>query len=205
MIGVRWPGSYLFWCRGCESRQAVRDEPFAHATWCEAAEIWPLDVQIHGDVTIGGGVSICGPTEINGTESSVTIGDGCDIAAHVVINVADSHLRCIGRQDGVARRPIVLEDHVFVGSHAFIGGGWTIGHHSVVGAGVILAGKGGHVEPYSLVRGNPGQVSSGHYTEEARRARELVFKFIGQGYKSQSCKDSSLLSWGQALISGEAK
>jgi acetyltransferase-like isoleucine patch superfamily enzyme len=99
---------------------------------------YPAGVAIHGNVEIGKGVSICEPAEINGTGSSVTIGDGCDIAAFVTINVADSSRKCIGFSDDVERQEIVLEDHVFVGTGAIILGGCSIGHHSIVGAGVVL-------------------------------------------------------------------
>jgi perosamine synthetase len=61
----------------------------------------------------------------------------------------------------VDRRDIVLEDHVFVGSHCVIKGGAHIGHHSVVAAGTIVEGR--PIPPYSLVVGNPMVVKPGYY------------------------------------------
>ena len=126
-------------------------------------------VAIHGApyVDMGEGVSICNPAEINATGSKVSIGDGCDIAAFVVLNVADSSDRCIGRSQEIRRAPIVIEDHVFVGSHCFIGGGVTIGHHSKVAAGTIIR-KPMVIQPYSLVQmGNRRIVGPGGNTTYA--------------------------------------
>ena len=68
----------------------------------------PRGVQVHGNVTIGRDVSICEPSEVNGTKSEVVIGDHCDIASFVVINVADSHKLCIGLASDIERWPITL-------------------------------------------------------------------------------------------------
>jgi acetyltransferase-like isoleucine patch superfamily enzyme len=114
---------------------------------------------VYGDVDLGVGVQLAAPSEINATGSKVTIGDHCDLAAFVVLNVADSSDRCIGRSDEIKRAPIVLGDHVFVGSHAMIGGGVTIGHHSKIAAGTILTGP-REIPPYSLV--TPSQQRSVH-------------------------------------------
>lgn len=123
-------------------------------------------VAVHGNVTFGTGVSWCEPGEANGTGSFIEIGDNCDLAAFVVLNVADSHMRCLELWEDIDRRPIVLGNNVFVGSHCFIAGGFTIGHHSVIAAGTILTRRefGSYViPPYSLVQGNPWQVIEGHY------------------------------------------
>jgi acetyltransferase-like isoleucine patch superfamily enzyme len=82
----------------------------------------------------------------------------------VVLNVADSHKRCIGLLDAIERDHIELEDHVFVGSHVFIGGGTVIGHHSVIGAHTALRGQ--RIPPYSLVYGNPPIVRAGYYRRD---------------------------------------
>lgn len=118
-------------------------------------------VWILGEPEIGEGVYIGGMSEINATGARVRIGKGCDIASFVSINCADSHLRCIGLADEVSREDIVIEDHVFIGSHACIKGGAHIGHHSVVAAGSMVSR--GHVPPYSLVAGNPAVVKPGYF------------------------------------------
>lgn len=129
-----------------------RENPFHPLVW------------IHGEPQIGRDVYIGGFSEVNAQGSSVTIGDGCDISSFVAINVADSHRRCVGISDGVDRLPIVIEDHVFIGSHAVIKGGAHVGHHSVIAAGTIVEGV--TVPPYSLVVGNPMVVKAGYYREQ---------------------------------------
>ena len=131
----------------------TQDNPFHPLVW------------INGAPEIGEGVSIGGFSEVNAKGARVVIGDGCDIASFVAINVADSHRRAIGLADAIERRDIVLEHHVFVGSHSVILGGAHIGHHSVIGAGTVV--RAGHIPPYSLVVGNPAVVKPGYYRDQA--------------------------------------
>lgn len=122
-------------------------------------------VFINGEPELGKDVYIGCMSEVNAKGAKVKIGDRCDIASFVSINVADSHLRTIGLADKINRTDIELENDVFVGSHSFIGGGCHIGHHSVVAAGTILI-KGGDIPPYSLIKGNPAEVFPGYYANK---------------------------------------
>lgn len=122
-------------------------------------------VFINGKPKIGKNVSIGVLSEVNAKGAKVVIGDNCDIASFVSINVADSHKQCLGRTKKIERAPITLEDNVFVGSHCFIGGGTHIGHHSVVGAGTIVL-KAGYIPPYSLVIGNPAQIKKEYFLKK---------------------------------------
>jgi acetyltransferase-like isoleucine patch superfamily enzyme len=140
--------------RAFEAHTGLRPNPYHPLVW------------IHGDPEFGAGVFIGGYSVVNAFGSSVHIGDYCDIASFVNINVADSHRRCIGLMNDIERKPIVLEDHVFVGSHSFIKGGAHIGHHSVVAAGTIVEGI--RIPPYSLVVGNPMVVKPGYYRNGAQ-------------------------------------
>ena len=136
---------------------------FADLTTFRENRFHPL-VWIVGEPEIGSGVYIGGMSEINAKGAKVVIGDDCDIASFVSINCADSHRKCIGLAEQVERQDIVLEDHVFVGSHSVIKGGAHIGHHSVIAAGTIV-GK-GEIPPFSLVIGNPAQVKAGYYRHQ---------------------------------------
>jgi acetyltransferase-like isoleucine patch superfamily enzyme len=120
-------------------------------------------VWIIGEPEIGESVAIGGFSEVNARDAKIVIGDHCDIASFVSINCADSHMRCIGLADGIERRDIVIEDHVFIGSHSFVMGGAHIGHHSVIAAGTIV-GR-GIIPPYSLVSGNPMLVKPEYYRQ----------------------------------------
>lgn len=120
---------------------------------------------IHGSVEIGDDVSICWPVDINANQSSIQIGDGCDVAGFVVLNCSDSSKRCIGARKDIERAPIILGEHVYVGTQSTILGGVEIGHHSIVAAGTVVRGP-LVVPPYSLVIGNPAVVKAGRYADE---------------------------------------
>jgi acetyltransferase-like isoleucine patch superfamily enzyme len=138
---------------------------FAQMTGFKSNPFHPL-VWILGEPEIGANVYIGGLSEVNATGARIVIGDHCDIASFVSINCADSHRKCIGLSDKVDRRDIIIEHHVFIGSHCVIKGGAEIGHHSVIAAGTIVdAGK---IPPYSLVIGNPMQCKAGYYADGAK-------------------------------------
>jgi acetyltransferase-like isoleucine patch superfamily enzyme len=118
-------------------------------------------VWINGNPEIGNNVSIGGLSEVNAKDSKIVIGNNCDIASFVSINVADSHMRCIELKNEIDRKEIIIENNVFIGSHSFIKGGTHIGHHSVIAAGTIV--ESGVIPPYSLVIGNPMKVKKGYY------------------------------------------
>lgn len=118
-------------------------------------------VFIGGKPKIGRNVYIGLFSEVNAQGSGVIIGDNCDIASFVSINVADSHKKCIGLGKETERKKITIENNVFIGSHCFIKGGVHIGHHSVIAAGTIVEGI--KIPPYSLVYGNPMKIREGYY------------------------------------------
>jgi len=133
------------------------DNPFHALVW------------IRGNPIVGKDVYIGLFSEVNAKGARVVIGDGCDIASFVSINVADSHLRAIGLTDETERRDIIIGDHVFIGSHSVILGGAEIGHHSVIAAGTVV--RVGVIPPYSLAIGNPMVVKPGYYADAIRRRR----------------------------------
>ena len=113
-----------------------------------------------GNIKLGLNVCIGMYAELNGRDSLITIGDGCDIASFVTITTADSHKQCIGLADRIERKQVVLGDHVFVGQAAIILPGSRIGHHSVIGAGAVVRGE---IPPYSRVRAPEAVVEPGFY------------------------------------------
>jgi len=157
--------SRRYWCARCGAfAQLAEDLPLCLCRFMHPPGepyLFPIGVQIHGNVELGKGVEICEPADINGTASSIVIGDHSDIAAFVTINCADSHRRCVGLTDMIERRPIVIEDHVFIGQGATILGGCQIRHHSVIGAGVVL--KGAVIPPWSRVTAAAMMLEPGFY------------------------------------------
>ena len=60
------------------------------------------------------------------------------------------------RRGGTPRMaPVVLEENVFVGDHAIILKGVTIGADSVIGAGSVVTGS---IPPGVIAAGNPARV-----------------------------------------------
>jgi len=118
-------------------------------------------VWINGEPTIGQGTYIGGFSEINAKGARVEIGDNCDISSFVAINVADSHLRCLGISGVNQCRDIIIESNVFIGTHSAVLGGAHVGHHSVIAAGTIV--RSGKIPPYSLIKND--QILSGYYRE----------------------------------------
>lgn len=155
--------SRRYWCVRC-GVQIVKDSGMCVCHLMDPPGepyMFPLGVEIHGNVVLGEGVQICEPADINGTGSSIVIGDGVDIAAFVTINCADSHARCIGLSAEIERREILIGSRVFIGQGATILGGCEIGDGSVIGAGAVL--KGQKIPPDSRVNAAWGLIEPGYY------------------------------------------
>lgn len=123
-------------------------------------------VWINGEPEIGQNVFIGGMTELNATEAKLIIGDNCDIASFVSINCRDSHKKCIGLSNKTQYSDILIDHHVFIGSHCVVKGGAIIGHHSVIAAGTIVEGV--NIPPYSLIYGNPMKVKERYYYDKMK-------------------------------------
>lgn len=63
-------------------------------------------------------------------------------------------------------KPVVIEDHVWIGARAIISPGVRVGEGAVIGAGSVVTRD---VEPYTIVAGNPAR-----FIKE--RSRELRYK-----------------------------
>lgn len=93
---------------------------------------------------------------------SIRIGDNVSISPEVMILTAEK-----GAHDPRFRgrtRPVVLEDHVWVGSRATILPGVTLGRGSVVGAGSVVTKD---VPPLAIVAGSPARQVGARRPEEA--------------------------------------
>lgn len=78
----------------------------------------------------------------------ILVGDDCAIGPDVVLRGWDGH--------GIDSRPIIIENHVWIGMRAIILKGAHIGEGCVVGAGAVVTGK--KYPPHSLIAGNPAVV-----------------------------------------------
>ena len=97
-----------------------------------------------------------GFTDIGGLiqcSKSIEIGEGCFIAAGVIIR--DSHGHTIMREGFQKYEPIKIGNHVWIGTRAMILPGVTIGDNSVIAAGAVVVKD---IPANCLAGGVPAQV-----------------------------------------------
>jgi len=113
---------------------------------------------IAGNPEIGEDCWIGAFTLIDGL-GGLKIGRGCNISSGAQVLSHSTAKRCVSehRHDTVDKLATELEDFVFVGANAVVLMGCKVGHHSIIGAGAVLA-EGMEVPPYSLVVGVPARV-----------------------------------------------
>ena len=88
---------------------------------------------------------------------NITIGDDVRVTARAIIMThikAPHYLRESGIMP-VVLKPVVLEDHAFIGVNAVIMPGVTVGKCSVVASGAVVLTN---VPPFTMVAGNPAKV-----------------------------------------------
>ncbi len=121
-------------------------------------------VRVRGRVTINGGglVTVGADTLLNGCwiggRTSVTIGAGCLISDCDITDSDFHNLEPSRRHEPPGertQRPVHLGENVWVGAHAIVLKGSTIGRNSVVGAGAVVRGE---VPSDVVVLGNPAKV-----------------------------------------------
>jgi acetyltransferase-like isoleucine patch superfamily enzyme len=85
----------------------------------------------------------------------VIIGADCMIGSHVAISSLTHDHRAANMRETMVARPVVIEDGVWIGSHAVILPGVTLGKGSVIGAGSVVTGD---VPPFAIAHGVPARV-----------------------------------------------
>jgi acetyltransferase-like isoleucine patch superfamily enzyme len=88
---------------------------------------------------------------------NITLGDDVRITAGAVIMThikAPHYLRKTGIVPPVLK-PVVLEDHCFIGVNAVVMPGVTVGVAAVVASGAVAVNN---VPPYTMVSGNPAKI-----------------------------------------------
>jgi acetyltransferase-like isoleucine patch superfamily enzyme len=131
-----------------------------------------------GDVVFGEGITLCGsvvPIEfVSHNGARISVGDhtfinyGSSISAHKLVSIGRycllGHYTLIldNNQHDLRQHhatppsaPVIIEDHVWIGSRSIILPGVHIGHNAAIGAGSVVVKD---VPPWSLAVGNPARV-----------------------------------------------
>lgn len=112
---------------------------------------YPFRVEEPSQLEVGSGVSI-GTYVHMWCQAGVSIGNHVFIGSHAAItSVTHDYNRATLPNIG---KPIVIEDGVWIGTHAIIMPGVTVGKGAVVGANSVVTRD---VEPYSIVIGSPAR------------------------------------------------
>jgi galactoside O-acetyltransferase len=88
----------------------------------------------------------------------LSVGNNCAIAAHVVLASIEHSYADIDTpivKQPTNQKKITIEDNVWIGAHAVITPGVTIGTGSIIGAGAVVTKD---VEPYSVMGGVPARL-----------------------------------------------
>jgi len=115
-----------------------------------------VDAQ-RGYVTIGDDVSLNHYSIVLGT-GGVSIGNSVRIAAHCMIVSFDHNFddrKVPITKQGITKKPVVIEDDVWIGAGAKILGGTVVSRGCVIGANAVIKGR---TEPYGIYVGNPARL-----------------------------------------------
>lgn len=133
-------------------------------------------VILRGNVIIGKGTFINGPTHVSGSKKSpVKIGSFCSIADFVYIISSNHNMEFpstfqtssgqyadIFKNSKGKQSSITLGNDVWIGAHSVILSGVTIGNGAVVGAGSVVTKD---IPPYAVVGGIPAKVIKYRFKE----------------------------------------
>lgn len=111
-----------------------------------------------GSIHVGGRTKFLGKTHLAVIEgTSITIGEDCLFSSDIQLRTGDSHsvLDLQGHRVN-ASRDIVLGDHVWVGTGAFVNKGAQVASHSIVGARAMVTGS--FEEPHCALAGVPAKI-----------------------------------------------
>ncbi len=111
-------------------------------------------IYVAGDLIIGSGTYI-NPNSMVFVRTKILIGENCAISWNCQIIDDDMHSILIDGEQVNTPKPIIIENHVWIGSGVKIFKGVTIGEGSIIAAGSIVTKS---IPPHSLTAGIPARV-----------------------------------------------
>jgi len=140
---------------------------------------------LYGNISIGRYTSLWGPgISIKTSRESVEIGNFCSIARHVYMQTFNHNTNrltsyYIGRNvfgekwenERTSKGDIVIGNDVWIGAHAIILGGVTIGNGAVIAANTVVTKD---VPSFAIVAGVPGKVLDFRFEPEIRAKIEAL-------------------------------
>ena len=113
---------------------------------------------IVGDVEFGNDCWI-GPFTLLDGSGGLTIGSGVTVAANAMIYTHDTLMYTLSEgKMPYEYKPAVIENYVFISTHAIVLKGSHIGHHSLIAANSVVSCK---CPPYSILAGTPARIIGG--------------------------------------------
>jgi len=110
---------------------------------------------IIGDVKFGNNCWI-GPFTMLDGGGGLSIGSGVTVAASAMIYTHDTLMHTLSEgKIPYEYKPVIIEDYVFIATHAIVLKGSHIGHHSLIAANSVVSGKS---PPYSILAGSPARI-----------------------------------------------
>lgn len=154
--------------RGVIIRRRTRRDVFPHNAFTVGAETVIEDFS-----TINNGVgNVCiGMRSMVGLGNviigPVYIGNDVMLAQHIVLSGLNHDYEDVTippASQGVSKKPIHIEDNVWIGANSVVTAGVTIGRHSIIGAGSVVTRD---IPPFSVAVGNPARVIKQYNNETA--------------------------------------
>lgn len=112
---------------------------------------------LHGPITLGDDVSVNAGARLDGGRKGLLIGDGTRIASGAALYAFDHGMKSDRdiKDQPVRSRGIILGRDVWVGAHAGVTDGVSIGDHAVVAMGAVVTGD---VPEWAIMAGVPARV-----------------------------------------------
>jgi len=136
--------------------------------------------------------------------SGITIGDSCMMAQSAYITDADWH-GIYNRCQSVGKTsPINIKDNVWIGDHAIVCKGVTIGQNSIIGAGSIVTKD---IPPNVIAAGNPAVTVKKLDNNVRIKSRRAMFlgtdnlDIIFDALDLDVLKDNTFLGWIRHMLS----